>query len=419
MMAEVATSDVFNAIKADDTDLVMKYITQKLKSLNPGELAKHLSKAETSGKQSTMLHWACYAGATECAKILLHFGADVEAVESDNKTPLHWATFEGHHELVVLLLRAGAHPEVENALKLTPCHLALLNNHYDVARLFSNYRIAATGYKFIPDKDPDPSRDTFISISPAAHNTRQSPGSLFRGSRSPSKQSNGPTCLLQSSSRAGGGKASHPLQYPQSNGRDASTNKDREEEWSSPVLARPVTAPSLSSRDDGNPSDLDAKKLRKAERKEQLLENLREMMQSQNSQTESLLKDVLFNLKVQQQERATSSRSSSHLKGYVQWVAQPQLEDEGIPRALVPMPRTIVSTPSTRFVPNVLPYVPRSTSRSVSRRSVSVEKQCHVGSLPWKPPSAVRVDQFGVQSTESRRKINPTISLRKTEVRRY
>lgn len=123
-----------------------------------------LSLRDGSKKQSTLLHWACYLGNEAAVRLLVHYGADVNAAESDGKTPLHWAAFEGHRSICEWLLHdRGVDFERRDILDNTPCHLAILKDHTSVARLFPNYRVV------IASQNPEGSRQAsaLSRINPA------------------------------------------------------------------------------------------------------------------------------------------------------------------------------------------------------------------------------------------------------------
>ena len=92
-----------------------------------------------TAKGSTPLHWAAYTGSARVTSVLLDYGADVNALETDRKTPLHLAAFEGNSDVIELLLQAGANYKLRDVPRKTPCEVALMNGHSDAARCFPNY----------------------------------------------------------------------------------------------------------------------------------------------------------------------------------------------------------------------------------------------------------------------------------------
>ena len=53
---------------------------------------------------------AAHVGSSECAKLLISHGADVNAVDCDNATPLHLAT---SHTVIDMLLNKGGDPTIK------------------------------------------------------------------------------------------------------------------------------------------------------------------------------------------------------------------------------------------------------------------------------------------------------------------
>lgn len=68
-----------------------------------------------TAKGNTPLMYAAAGGHTECVKVLLSYGCDVNArTTSDGDTPLHKAVREGHVEVIPLLVAASADPDIKN-----------------------------------------------------------------------------------------------------------------------------------------------------------------------------------------------------------------------------------------------------------------------------------------------------------------
>lgn len=66
------------------------------------------------------LHWACRSGRVYIAQLLIHAGADINAVDTDGYTPLHVAVHSSNVLLVIYLLHLRAHVDVEDNHKRTP-----------------------------------------------------------------------------------------------------------------------------------------------------------------------------------------------------------------------------------------------------------------------------------------------------------
>jgi hypothetical protein len=91
----------------------------------------------------TPLHTACSGGSEAVVRLLLSYGADVNATRTkipkgsgmglitgtEGSTPLHFAAANGHLEVVRLLLEKGAHPTAKDKDGLTPESLAASQGH--------------------------------------------------------------------------------------------------------------------------------------------------------------------------------------------------------------------------------------------------------------------------------------------------
>ncbi|MDE2999925.1 MAG: ankyrin repeat domain-containing protein [Gemmatimonadota bacterium] len=92
-------------------------------------------------QRRTPLHDLCrpnraVSDAAEMVRMFLEFGADVNAIdEEDRSTPLGIAAREGNAELVGLLLDSGADPNAAGAGWATPLAWAKRRGHEDIARL--------------------------------------------------------------------------------------------------------------------------------------------------------------------------------------------------------------------------------------------------------------------------------------------
>ena len=78
-----------------------------------------------NGDGWTPLMAAAFAGAEECAALLLRAGANVRAECKDRDTALHYASAQGHMDVVRLLAAAGARLDVEDEDGDTPAKVAL------------------------------------------------------------------------------------------------------------------------------------------------------------------------------------------------------------------------------------------------------------------------------------------------------
>ena len=88
----------------------------------------------------TALHEAAWKGDANVVLLLLRYGADLEAQDSDDNTPLHIAAYQGKLEAARVILEhaRGAIVLVKNKLGRTPLHGAAIgaNGNPDLTRLF-------------------------------------------------------------------------------------------------------------------------------------------------------------------------------------------------------------------------------------------------------------------------------------------
>merc|ERR1711953_359153 len=74
---------------------------------NSKDFGIDLNAGTNSG--NTALHWGCYNGHTETAKLIIQnskeFGIDLNAENSDGSTALHFACYKGQTETVQMILK--------------------------------------------------------------------------------------------------------------------------------------------------------------------------------------------------------------------------------------------------------------------------------------------------------------------------
>jgi ankyrin repeat protein len=96
-------------------------------------------KNNISAGGSTALHLAIYNNHFECAKYLIHAGADLDVRDWDYKTPLYVGVLIHNLDIVKHLVSAGSdfhsyHPRCTHS----PYELAKLLNHYDILMYFDS-----------------------------------------------------------------------------------------------------------------------------------------------------------------------------------------------------------------------------------------------------------------------------------------
>lgn len=82
------------------------------------------------------LHMAAQRGHSKVARLLLDYGAPINALDGRKRTrPLHLAAENGHLEVVRLLLASQADQEAEDDLGRRPLHLAAMRGEPDIVQL--------------------------------------------------------------------------------------------------------------------------------------------------------------------------------------------------------------------------------------------------------------------------------------------
>lgn len=84
------------------------------------------------------LYFACLNNLVNIAKLLIEKGANKEVVSKKGYTPLKIACFKGHVNIVKLLLENGADIETLTDTPSTPLYLALQQGHKDIVELLKN-----------------------------------------------------------------------------------------------------------------------------------------------------------------------------------------------------------------------------------------------------------------------------------------
>ena len=80
----------------------------------------------------TTLHMAAYFGHPKVTSILIQYGANVAAMDTDQRTPLHLAAKSGHSTVISILINHGANTTANDLNQRTPLHLAAKSGHIAV-----------------------------------------------------------------------------------------------------------------------------------------------------------------------------------------------------------------------------------------------------------------------------------------------
>ncbi|KAK0652512.1 ankyrin repeat-containing domain protein [Cercophora newfieldiana] len=88
-------------------------------------LPSHLDKINTPNIDGfTPLHVAAIRGDADSAKVLIRYGAELEALSTFRNTPLYYACAYGHYQVASLLLQAGANVHARDLVDRQPIHAA-------------------------------------------------------------------------------------------------------------------------------------------------------------------------------------------------------------------------------------------------------------------------------------------------------
>ncbi|XP_049944963.1 ankyrin repeat domain-containing protein 1-like [Schistocerca serialis cubense] len=103
----------------------------------PDDVAISLLRDPSGGEKGKMLIAAAKEGSVSKVRTLLTEGADVEAMDENQRNALVWAAARGHVEVVRLLLEKGADVNARDRWRNTPLHHAAWNNKAAVVRLLA------------------------------------------------------------------------------------------------------------------------------------------------------------------------------------------------------------------------------------------------------------------------------------------
>ncbi|TPX18342.1 uncharacterized protein E0L32_011753 [Thyridium curvatum] len=93
------------------------------------QLGQPRDNSPSPEKLPTPLHVAAFSGLSRLVSKLIGEGADVSALDTQDRLAIHWAAAKGHAKVISLLLRHGSHPDPADCRGIKPIHLAALGNH--------------------------------------------------------------------------------------------------------------------------------------------------------------------------------------------------------------------------------------------------------------------------------------------------
>jgi ankyrin repeat protein len=76
------------------------------------------------GNGMTALHYVTLHGNEGCVRLLLKYGARVNAINFNKETPLHHAALYGSSECAKILIESGAKINAKDRIGRTPLHFA-------------------------------------------------------------------------------------------------------------------------------------------------------------------------------------------------------------------------------------------------------------------------------------------------------
>ena len=79
----------------------------------------------------TSLHMSALGGYTDCCRLLISNGGNVNSIDGNDRTPLHCATVSGSHECMQLLIRQGNNHWMKSVRKITEFLLVLIFPYSD------------------------------------------------------------------------------------------------------------------------------------------------------------------------------------------------------------------------------------------------------------------------------------------------
>lgn len=143
LLASGADVSLKTAAELDGTSVLHEAIQSG--SVEVARLLVERGRANVNAKNDkgrTPLHRAVWRADVALSKYLLDIGAQVDALDENDRTPLHWAAFFGatHGELIALLLRHGSDLTVRDKLKLTAVQISRVKKFDNAVKIFDEFR---------------------------------------------------------------------------------------------------------------------------------------------------------------------------------------------------------------------------------------------------------------------------------------
>lgn len=115
-------SDFMDAAASADLYLLSSFLREEGVSINCTEPNTNM----------TALHYACISGSDAAVRLLLSYGADVNAVNAALSAPLHLACQTGTRYIVERLIAAGADVFAQDEGGNTPTHVACMHDRQEL-----------------------------------------------------------------------------------------------------------------------------------------------------------------------------------------------------------------------------------------------------------------------------------------------
>eukprot|EP00117_Sycon_ciliatum_P026745 scpid67390/ scgid21884/ Protein phosphatase 1 regulatory inhibitor subunit 16B; Ankyrin repeat domain-containing protein 4; CAAX box protein TIMAP; TGF-beta-inhibited membrane-associated protein len=115
---------LWTSVQQGDFAELRQILSKSPTSTLDGRVHDRLAVNVANHQGITPLHLCCFAGADECARLLLLHGARADCSDDDGWTPLHAAAVGGHNHIVSYVVRAGGDIHRPDAFGRTPIDVA-------------------------------------------------------------------------------------------------------------------------------------------------------------------------------------------------------------------------------------------------------------------------------------------------------